>query len=217
MSHYRNLGGGRRDKNEPEIMQRLRHHGWHPEQVSGNRQWDLNAYPPRQPSERVTGAATLVFHVDVKGPNGKVEDAQREKWTALSEKGIPVYVCRTKADVDALVRGELEPWAPEPVRAKVREVGEAMARTSVEARDEARRKGKGHTVRYETGLIQRKAEALRGDRALRSGYAPPRSTPVDAAKEAEETFAPPTSNECAQRGCTERSTQGYPWCPEHTP
>lgn len=113
MSHYRNLGGGRRDKNEPEIMARFQTHGWHPEQVSGNRQWDLNVYPAKPTMTGTNNPCfTLVCHVDVKGPKGKVEEAQREKWKALAEKGIPVYVVRTEADVDALVRGDLHPWAP---------------------------------------------------------------------------------------------------------
>jgi hypothetical protein len=189
MSHYRNLGGGRRDKNEPEIMQRFRHHGWHPEQVSGNRQWDLNTYPPHQPSERVTGAATLVFHVDVKGPKGKVEKAQRGKWKALSEKGIPVYVCRTEKDVDALVRGELEPWRAEP---PARKIAPLVVRTRL-----------GRTVRT----------AYSGP-----AYTPPRSAPVDAAKEAAETFAPgPVLFVCETRACHEPAVNGGRWCSEHTP
>jgi hypothetical protein len=187
MSHYRNLGGGRRDKNEPEIMQRFRHHGWHPEQVSGNRLWDLNAYPPQN---RADWPATLVHHVDVKGPKGKVEEAQREKWAALSEKGIPVYVCRTEADVDALVRGELEPWRAEP---PARKIAPLVVRTRL-----------GRTVRT----------AYSGP-----AYTPPRSAPVDAAKEAAETFAPVplSSQECISRDCHAYAAYGTSWCPEHTP
>lgn len=108
MSHYRNLGGGKRDANEPQIMKRFAAHGWHCEQISGNRLWDLNAYPPQY---RTMGV--LTYHVDVKMPDGKVTPAQAEKWTALHHKGIPVYVVRTEADVDALMSGELRPWVPE--------------------------------------------------------------------------------------------------------
>jgi hypothetical protein len=279
MSHYRNLGGGRRDKNEPEIMQRFRAHGWHPEQVSGNRQWDLNVYPPRPTSTgSMNRCLTLVCHVDVKGSKGKVEDAQREKWAALSEKGIPVYVCRTEADVDALVSGELEPWQPdvmglkatadalftpgrrvhlrpgvtgmghavEPlmrdessIKAKVREVGESMARTSVEARDEARRKGrrvpKGGAEERER---QRKHTETCGPKPsfapprpapvdvrtrppgkVRKEWRPPQTQPVDAAKEAAETFAPPTVTPCenAKAGCANAAVDDAPWCSECTP
>jgi hypothetical protein len=98
----------RRDDNEPEIRKRFAAHGWHTEALSAAGMPDLLAYPPR-PS--LLGF-TQVKHVDVKGAKGKSTPAQREKWTALSEKGIPVYVCRNSGDVDALVAGNLQPWAP---------------------------------------------------------------------------------------------------------
>lgn len=128
MSHYRNLSGGARDVNEPEIMKHFLVHGWHPEQVSGNRLWDLNAYPPKQPSQRVHGVATCLFHVDVKTAKGKVTPAQAEKWTTLRAKGIPVYVVRTAEDVDALVRGELVAWEPEDDEVAIRRKRSARAR-----------------------------------------------------------------------------------------
>jgi hypothetical protein len=171
-------------------MARFQHHGWHPEQVSGNRLWDLNAYPPKR-SMRAPGTAhfTLVCHVDVKGPKGKVEKAQRAKWKVLSEKGIPVYVCRTEADVDALVRGELKPWRAEP---PARKIAPLVVRTRL-----------GRTVRT----------AYSGP-----AYTPPRSAPVDAAKEAAETFAPEACRpECNALDCREPPAYGTQWCAEHTP
>ena len=196
MSHYRNLGGGRRDTNEPEIMRRFRHHGWHPEQVSGNRLWDLNVYPPRKPT--LTLQFTLVCHVDVKGPKGKVEEAQREKWAALSAKGIPVYVVRTEADVDALVRGDLEPWRPETTRQQS--------------------KLRGGRARANHARL---AAGMSVHASITGNYTPPRSEPVDAAKEAAETFAPPAASartcEFNAPMCMEPAAYGTRRCAEHTP
>jgi hypothetical protein len=239
MSHYRNLGGGRRDKNEPEIMQRFRYHGWHPEQVSGNRLWDLNVYPSKPTMTGTNNPCfTLVCHVDVKGPKGKVEDAQREKWKALAEKGIPVYVCRAEADVDALVRGVLEPWRPEPAcdcgyivgrlktngghkdtcatRPGVATPGRRVPKGATEERARQKR----HTAQYgppQGTTAQRLASAQREYEAS-PHYTPPSSTPVDAAKEAAETFAPLADHAlCIRGGCGEPAAYGRAWCPEHTP
>jgi hypothetical protein len=114
----------RRDDNEPEIRTRFATHGWHTEALSAPGMPDLLAYPPR-PS--LLGF-TQVKHVDVKGEKGKPTPAQVEKWTALSEKGIPVYVCRNSGDVDALVAGNLQPWAPweDEVRRMGREAKRGM-------------------------------------------------------------------------------------------
>jgi hypothetical protein len=236
MSHYRNLGGGRRDKNEPEIMQRFRHHGWHPEQVSGNRQWDLNVYPPRPTTTGTNNTClTLVCHADVKGPKGRVEDAQREKWEALSEKGIPVYVVRTEADVDALVRGDLEPWRPEAPRKPLHNL-----RSPPRSGPKAGRKEDYSEACCPVAkpCVVHKATAARIADAQREyeaspHCAPPRSTHVDAAREAEETFAPcaadPTGQcdcpahtrnrptVCEAHACYEPTVNGGRWCPEHTP
>lgn len=231
MSHYRNLGGGRRDKNEPEIMQRFRHHGWHPEQVSGNRQWDLNAYPPKPTTTGTNNRCfTLVCHVDVKGPNGKVEAAQREKWKALSEKGIPVYVVRTEADVDALVRGELEPWRPEAVG--VRGGSKPTLVTDTISELDALLGEANMTPYFHVKGCKGPPCACSKRGTPRAAYIPPRSTPVDAAKEAAETFAPcaadPTGQcdcpahvrnrptVCEAYACYEPPVGGTHWCREHT-
>lgn len=112
MSHYRNLGGGKRDDNEPEIMRRFQHHRWHVEQISGNRLWDLLCWPPG------AGGWRIALLVDVKGPSGAPTTAQAEKWKALSDKGIPVYVARTPEDVDTIVAGSAEPWGVVEARPK---------------------------------------------------------------------------------------------------
>jgi hypothetical protein len=107
MSHYRNLGGGKRDANEPKIIRRFSLHGWHAEQISGNRLWDLICWPGGKHL-----AVRASWLVDVKAEDGKVTPAQTEKWSDLAAKGIPVYVVRTEADVDAIVAGTAAPWGP---------------------------------------------------------------------------------------------------------
>lgn len=97
----------KRDENEPEIRKRFAAHGWHTEQVSGKGMPDLLVFLP----ERMA-ASRPAFLVDVKMPDGTLTKAQKEKWPTLHKKGIPVYVVRTAADVDALVGGTLEPWRP---------------------------------------------------------------------------------------------------------
>lgn len=168
MSHYRNLGGGKRDSNEPEIMRRFRLRGWHPEQISGNRLWDLIVFAPPMVAD---GARRICFFVDVKMPDGKVTPAQEGKWRALAAKDIPVYVVRTAEDVDALMGGELAAWEPST---------------------------KGMAPPRKGALRTKPCGCLRAlGRCEHSGpYAPPRSKSVDAAKEAEETFAPLASLQC---------------------
>lgn len=172
-----------RDKNEPTIRKRFAHHGWHTEQVSGAGMPDLvafNLHSTFHPGVRL---------VDVKMPKGALKPAQVKKWAALRALGIPVYVVRTEADVDALVGGTLEPWSPEDRHLK----------PCVEAAKGCRCTGcvsirkRGGTPTHDP------SEAP--TRVPRAAYTPPLSTPVDAAKEAEATFAPdkPTAH---RNGCT---------------
>lgn len=192
MSHYRRLSGGKRDSNEPEIIRRFAHHGWHVEQLSGTAIPDLLCWPMdpriRLPFDRISPLSMSVL-VDVKEPKGKPTPAQVEKWKALATKGIPVYVARTEADVDAIVSGAAEPWGVFEARPKrpllpsewvskaLREgVPKVLATIATDAGNRL------HVVR-EPGKVQK--------RAPRPAYEPPRSTPPNAAREAGETFAPP--------------------------
>lgn len=136
----------KRDTNEPTIRRRFAHHGWHTEQISGSGMPDLLAFNTQ------SIFAKVVRLVDVKMAKGDVTKAQRSKWEYLRLQGIPVYVVRTEADVDALVGGTLEPWQPP--------------------------------------MSERVPGGLRKRLLPQRGYTPPRSTPVCAANEAEETFAP---------------------------
>lgn len=114
----------RRDENEPQIRKRFAAHGWHTEQVSGKGMPDLLCWPPEY-GHPLRWPLQSTFLVDVKMPKGKLEPAQEKKWAELAEKGIPVYVVRSEADVDALVRGELEPWKPSTMKSSTGRLGAA--------------------------------------------------------------------------------------------
>jgi hypothetical protein len=107
----------RRDDNEPEIRARFARHGWHTEQVSGAGMPDLIAWPPEH-GHPLTWPRQSALLVDVKTPTGGFKPAQVKKWTALASKGIPVYVARTEAEVDAIVGGTAEPWGHKETRGK---------------------------------------------------------------------------------------------------
>lgn len=109
----------RRDDNEGAIRERFAQHGWHTETLSAAGMPDLMVIPERQARDTLSafglpgGQLRLFAFVDVKNGKGEFKPAQLKKWPQLAAKGIPVYVCRTPEDVDALVRGELAPWQPE--------------------------------------------------------------------------------------------------------
>lgn len=177
----------RRDENEPEIRRRLAMHGWHTEQVSGKGMPDLLVFACREVMDEHESLGTRAYGVrlvDVKMPKGTLKPAQVEKWTALRAKGIPVYVVRTVDEVDALVRGELKPWEPDAVRrAEARKVTAAIDAYPLSGTIHApRAHGDDRRVRIGKGRTA-------VDLAV-SGYIPPHSKPVDAASEAEATFAP---------------------------
>jgi hypothetical protein len=107
----------RRDENEPEIRARFARHGWHTEQVSGTGMPDLICMKAVRHFGQ-TRAAPVLFLCDVKTQTGGFKPAQVKKWTELAAKGIPVYVARTEADVDAIVGGTAEPWGHKETRGK---------------------------------------------------------------------------------------------------
>lgn len=174
----------RRDDNEPLIRARFATHGWHTEQVSGAGMPDLLCWSARRLD---------VLLVDVKMPGKKATKAQVEKWTALSGKGIPVYVASTEADVDAIVGGTATPWQP---RTTERDVIDALHKA---VRPTAKRRpvppavvGKKvpgiHHCLAKRCFVPMDGTSLY---CVKHGYTPPRSTPVDAPALAAETFASP--------------------------
>jgi hypothetical protein len=211
----------KRDDNEPGIRSRFKFHGWHTETLSASGMPDLMVFHVRAHASGM-GFEPRTYLVDVKGKDGAPTKPQREKWAALAEKGIPVYVVRAEADVDALVRGELEPWRPEPKcdcgyivgRLKTNGGHKATCATRAEhtnadaaLADLARR----YAEREDTLIAKRAAAELK-----RRGLT--RTQPVDAAKEAAETFAPPPeAPPCTYLGCAERAAYGYLFCEEQTP
>lgn len=200
----------RRDANEPEIRKRFVHHDWHTEQLSGAGMPDLLAWPWEPP----TTERRSIF-VDVKDGDGKPTGPQVKKWTNLRVLGIPVYVVRTEADVDALVAGTLEPWGPEPrmpqtIPAIRREEWEAAGeRRAPRPHGNTKRACKGDAAKARSSgkaRLRTVADAIaeRSEKRLVEkgyigqavvNYAPPRSTPVDAAKEAE-VLAPAATYRC---------------------
>lgn len=181
MSHYRNLGGGKRDDNEPQIMKRFAAHGWHCEQISGNRLWDLLAFNLRLGTHSVR-------LIDVKMPDGSVTQAQVDKWTALHHKGIPVYVVRTEADVDALVRGELRPWVPETSGRTVLATADAGKRLRV-VRESGKGEKRAPRPAYEAPRAHR-TNPMATKAVVPSAEDAAIARAVLAAQEAEATFAP---------------------------
>lgn len=146
----------KRDKSEPTIRARFSQHGWHTEALSGKGLPDLlcmkadaHAYIPGARWE------PRYLLVDVKEPKGKPTPAQVEKWKALSTKGIPVYVARTEADVDAIVAGSAEPWG----------VMEAKPKRGTVS------KGMGHAIRDQDPEWL-KARALKAAREAEETFAP---------------------------------------------
>jgi hypothetical protein len=101
----------KRDDNEPEIRERFAHHGWHTEALSDAGMPDLLCWPPEDKRGWALGLTTSAL-VDVKERLGKPTKPQVKKWTALHTLGVPVYIARSEADVDAIVAGTAEAWAP---------------------------------------------------------------------------------------------------------
>lgn len=179
----------KRDANEPIIRKRFSAHGWHTEQVSGTGLPDLLCWP-QEYGAPLTWPRQSCLLVDVKIPKGTLKPAQVKKWTTLHALGIPVYVVRTEADVDALVGGTLAQWEP-PERGRARpglvtprggpRKGDAAKREPSSGKAEkalgaARKRVQGHVRASE---IASRAEAIVDGRfePLRN-YTPPRSTPV---------------------------------------
>jgi len=104
---------------------------------------------------------------DVKMPGKPTTEAQEELWEKAATKAqCAVFILRTPADAVAMLNNALAPWEPTPC---------TWGHPGCKIR---------HSMSPE--------DATRRGTGTKSGrsYTPPRSTPVDAAKEAE-AFAPP--------------------------
>jgi hypothetical protein len=102
----------RRDDNEPEIAGRFTFHRWLYVPLSGAGIPDGLACPPAPMKTGTNNAClSLAVLVDVKKlGDGRVTEAQGKKWGALAKHGVPVYIARSAADVDAIVNGSAVPW-----------------------------------------------------------------------------------------------------------
>lgn len=183
-----------RDANEPAIRERFSHHGWHTEQISGKGMPDLLCFP----TVASKGGWRLAVLVDVKMPKGTLKPAQVEKWTALAQKGIPVYVARSEVDVDAIVAGEAEPWGvlEDAPKKQPRASQPTVIIPTVRVLDKQRlhkgsttagRSYKPQSAHYPPG----KAQASRSEGLEAFGAEVKRRIGIKAAQMAGETFAPP--------------------------
>jgi hypothetical protein len=150
----------KRDENEPDIIKALRANGCVVWQLSGKGIPDL-----------------LVLHkgkkwlADVKMPGKPTTKPQEDAWEEAATKArCSVFILRTPEDAVKMLNNALQPWEPAN-----------LSRAEATAR---RLRTLG--MRAEVVLDGGKPKRL----LARAGYTPPRSKAVDAAKEAEETFAP---------------------------
>lgn len=161
----------KRDANEPGIIRVLVAHGCVVWQLSGNGIPDLLV---------MRNGKTWI--ADVKNGPSVATKAQKERWEeAASKAGCPVFILRAPEDAVAMLNDALAPW--EPAAATRARPGHATP------------KGMGmhlHSHDLPDGRLRNPpttgAKAGRMDYV--EAYTPPRSTPVDAAMEAE-AFAPP--------------------------
>lgn len=167
----------KRDAAEPAIVSALEALGCVVWRVSGKGLPDLVVFcrKGRNPDGSIR---RTTFVADVKGPKEKATPAQEEKWTALLNLGFSVFILHTPEDAAKMLNNALQPWEPSPtVVRKVLPQGQTYASPrkgdAANAREEV-------TIRTPLGPRTRKPNPH---------YTPPRSTPVDAANEAEATFA----------------------------
>ncbi len=163
----------KRDKNEPAIVKTLEANGCLVWPLSGKGIPDLLVFYRRK-NAKGAELERRTFVADVKGAKEKPTPAQVEKWTALTALGFSVFVLRTPEDAVAMLNNALQPW--EPPAGTLATLGNVMKRVPRKNGAAGRRK-----VEFNDAI-----EEVFASR----GYTPPRSTSVDAAKEAEETFAP---------------------------
>lgn len=164
----------KRDENEPKIVEALEAHGCVVWRLSGKGLPDLLVMRKRR-----------VYLADVKMPGKPTTDPQEKAWEEAATKACcSVFILRTPEDAVKMLNDALPPWEPE---------------TSVEGKDFTTLPG-GYKKRHRCGKngCRRLRPCVTHDdtqtarRLMQENYTPPRSTFVDAAKEAE-AFAPPVT------------------------
>ena len=181
----------KRDAAEPDIVSALEALGCVVWRVSGKGLPDLIVFHPKARKPDGFGTHRHTFVADVKGPKDGPTPAQVATWTELTNLGFSVFILRTPEDAVAMLNNALAPWEP----ATSHPLGQSLSHT----RPAVYRPRKGDATKTE-GCGCRKKNIACIHTAM--SYTPPRSAPVDAAKEAE-VFAPPDldTREC---GCIGR-------------
>lgn len=162
----------KRDENEPDIIKALRAHGCVVWQLSGKGIPDL-----------------LVLHkgkkwlADVKMPGKPTTTPQEDAWEEAATKArCSVFILRTPEDATKMLNNALQPWEPATS-------GEGVEFTTLPGGWKKRHRcGKNGCRRLRPCVTHDDTQTTR--RLVEENYTPPRSKPVDAAKEAE-VFAPP--------------------------
>lgn len=199
----------KRDENEPDIIKALRAHGCVVWQLSGKGIPDLLVLQK--------GKKWLA---DVKMPGKPTTKPQEDAWEEAATKArCSVFILRTPEDAARMLNNALHPWEPAPpevVFCIAMGCGEYPRHGTLHCARHAPRKGDAAKRRKTPALKVYQHCSVngceRGERCgkvvatstgmghairpLSESYTPPRSKPVDAAKEAEGTFAPASAPSC---------------------
>lgn len=185
----------KRDAVEPAIIATLRAHGAVVWQMSGAGITDTLVFYRRRLG-RSMDRERRTFVAEIKGAKGKPTPAQVKRWTELANYGFSVFILRTPEDAVAMLNNALSPWEPERCDCHKKNVACIHVAKRI-----LRNRGDGGKGRKRM-KADASPELMAAFKVLLPGYNPPRSTPVDAAKEAE-VFASPemVTREC---GCIGR-------------
>lgn len=209
----------KRDAAEPVIVETLEAHGCIVWRLSGKGLTDLVVFHPKARKADGFGTHRHTFVADVKGPKEKATPAQEEKWGALTALGFAVFILRTPEDATKMLNNALEPWEPSDLTLPSERHPALITAAKRAAKRYAPRKGDAAKARgNDVTAYERKVRIGKAPMAVDlvvSGYTPPLSTPVDAAKEAE-VFAPADDGHkpCSTAGCRKR-VLGSDTCMEH--
>lgn len=209
----------KRDENEPTLVDTLEAHGCVVWRLSGKGLPDL-----------LVMRKGRKWLADVKMPGKPTTKPQEDLWEEAATKArCAVFILRTPEDAVAMLNDALPPWEPSlrhpcTVEGKLKPASNPTPRKGGSAK--ARAKGRHALKVYQHCAVE---GCERGEkcgkigtggmghaiRPLAENYTPPRSTTVDAAKEAE-AFAPPVDgfHPCAHNGC-EMLVKGSDTCMEH--
>jgi hypothetical protein len=202
----------KRDENEPDIIKVLRAHGCVVWQLSGDGITDLLVLRK--------GKKWLA---DVKMPGKPTTEAQEKKWEEAATKArVAVFILRTPEDATKMLNDALPAWEPErfacPHGKECVHGCTSKHRKGDAALVDGRPHFNGKVTKAQKEAAEVRVESSGRSKGIRKRlgptvrkeaphYFPPRSTPVDAAKEAEETFAAPPCGCTREQPCVAHSAQ----------